>query len=227
MIAYIVTEKRSNYERGPSHAVKLKLEAISGLPCLVQFYEDVRLEKLVALGVRAVVFSGYGTALDEHTLESFAGVYDVVRKGDIPIIGFCGGHQLIAELWAAHNDAALTRMSSYPIRKLREYEVDAYPAYNPGQFKEWGFHPIHIVRQDPLFEGVPNPFMAEEKHMREVKELPAEFDLLASTDAVKVQAYRHRTKLIYGTQFHCENWIEHYPDGRRLIENFFRIVGIL
>jgi len=196
------------------------------LPCLVQFYEDVRLEQLTAMGVRAVVFSGYSTGLDEHRLESFRGVYELVRRGDMPMIGFCGGHQLIAELWAAHNDAELTRMSSYPIRKLHDDEPDLNASYKPGQFKEWGFFPIRIVRQDPLFEGVPNPFMASEQHMREVKELPADFELLASTDAVKVQAYRHRTKLIYGTQFHCEKWIEYYPHGRTVIENFFRIAGI-
>ena len=227
MITYIVTEKRSNYERNGAHANKLKLEAISGVPCLVQFYEDVRLEQLIALGIQAVVFSGYGTGLDDHALESFKGIYELAREGDMPMIGFCGGHQLLAELWAAHNDVELTRMSSYPIRKLRDGEPDHNAAYNPGQFKEWGFYPIHVVRQDPLFEGVPNPFMACEQHMREVKELPADFQLLASTDEVKVQAYRHRTKLIYGTQFHCENWVKHYPHGRKLIENFSRITGVL
>jgi len=227
MIVYIVTEKRENYERSGGHAVKLKLEAISRTPCLVQFYEDVRLEQLGACGVRAVVFSGYGTPLEQHSLDSFRGIYEVVRAGDLPIIGFCGGHQLIAELWSPHNDNGLTRMSSYAIRRLCDGEPDLSADYNPGQFKEWGFYPIRIVRPDPLFEGVPSPFMASEKHMCEVKVLPEAFELLASTDAVRVQAYRHKSKPIYGTQFHCESWTEHYPHGKRVIENFFRIAGIL
>lgn len=227
MIAYLVTETREKYERSGGHAIKLKLESISGEPCLVQCYEDASLVQLMELGVRALVFSGYTTALDDRELDSFRGVYEIVRDGNIPTIGLCGGHQMIAELWAPHNDAALTRMGSYPIRKLRQAEPDYNPSYHPGQFKEWGFHPVTVVREDPLFDGVPNPFMVSERHMREVKELPSEFYLLASTDQVRVQAYRHKDKILYGTQFHPESWTDYYPAGRTILENFFRIAGIL
>ena len=227
MITYIVTEKRENYEKSGGHAVKLKLEKISGLPCLVQYYADVRPEKVKALGIKAVVFSGYSTGLNEHKLDSFKGIYELAREGQMPMIGFCGGHQLVAELWAAHNDKKLTRMGSYPIRKLRKCEPDHNPAYHPGQFKEWGFYPIRIVRPDPLLDGLPNPFMACEYHMREVKKLPRDFVLLASTKEVRVQAYRHKTRPIYGTQFHCENYTDYYPLGKKVIENFFKIAGII
>ena len=226
MIVYIVTETRQNYENGSRHATRIRLEQVSGLPCFIQYYQDVRLEKLLAMGCRAIVFGGYSTPLDDHALESFAGIYELVREGELPTIGLCGGHQVIAELYAAHNDAGLTRMSGYPIRRLRDDEPDHNAAYNPGWFKEWGVYPIRIVQDDPLFEGVGNPFMADEKHMREIKELPAEFELLASTDEVKVQAYRHRSKLLYGTQFHCENWTEYYPAGKTILENFFGLAGV-
>lgn len=226
MIVYIVTETRRNYETGSRHPTKVKLEQLSGQPCFILFYEEVRLRKLLAMGCQAVVFGGYGTPLDDHPLESFAGLYELVREGELPTIGLCGGHQVIAELYAAHNDQGLTRMSGYPIRRLRENEPDANADYNPGWFKEWGFYPIQIVQDDPLFEGVPSPFMANEKHMREIKALPAEFELLASTDEVRVQAYRHRSKLLYGTQFHCENWTEYYPAGKTILENFFRVAGV-
>jgi GMP synthase-like glutamine amidotransferase len=227
MITYIVTEKRDNYEKGGGHAVKIKLEKISKLPCLVQFYEEVTLKKIKALRIKAVVFGGYSTSLDEHKLESFKGIYELARKGDMPMIGLCGGHQLVAELWAEHNDKELTRMGSYPIRKLRKAEPDHNAAYHPGNFKEWGFYPIKIVRKDPLFDGLPNPFMACEFHMREVKKLPKDFVLLASTKDVRIQAYRHKSRPIYATQFHCENYTDYYPAGKRVLENFFKIAGII
>lgn len=227
VIVYIVTETRQNYETGSRHPTKVRLEQISGQPCLVLYYQEVRLDRLLAMGCRAVVFGGYSTALDDHPLDSFAGVHELVRDGELPTIGLCGGHQVIAELYAAHNDAGLTRMSGYPMRRLRPDEPDLNADYNPGWFKEWGFYPIRIVRDDPLFDGLPNPFMANEKHMREVKALPADFELLASTDEVRVQAYRHRQKMLYGTQFHCENWTDHYPAGRRILVNFFRLAGVV
>ncbi|HHX40527.1 MAG TPA: hypothetical protein GX715_11230, partial [Armatimonadetes bacterium] len=68
MITYIITETREKYEQNGGHAQKLKLEKISKLPCLVQFYEDVTLEKVKRLGIRAVIFSGYSTPLQDHLL---------------------------------------------------------------------------------------------------------------------------------------------------------------
>jgi GMP synthase (glutamine-hydrolysing) len=227
MITYIVTEKLSNYESNGGHRVKRKLEKLSGLPCLVQFYGDVRLEKIKQLGIKAVIFSGYGTPMEERALESYKGVYELVREGDLPMIGFCGGHQLIAELYAPHNDKEITQMRNYPIRKLRKGEPDPNPGYHPGFSKEWGVYPISIVRDDKLFEGLDNQFMAFEYHRCEIKELPEDFILLASTKEVEVQAYRHKAKPIYGTQFHPENYTDYYPAGKKLIQNFFKIAEIL
>jgi GMP synthase-like glutamine amidotransferase len=69
--------------------------------------------------------------------------------------------------------------------------------------------------------------MACEFHMREVKKLPRDFVLLASTEDVPIQACRHKTRCIYGTQFHAENYCDYYPDGRKVVENFFKIAGVL
>ena len=68
--------------------------------------------------------------------------------------------------------------------------------------------------------------MASEAHYREVKTLPRDFVLLASTPEVHVQAYRHKSRPLYGTQFHCEGWVDAYPAGQRVLENFFRLAGV-
>ena len=83
------------------------------------------------------------------------------------------------------------------------------------------------MKRDPLFKGLRSGFMACEYHRCQVEKLPKDFVLLASTGGTGVQAYRHKTRPIYGTQFHPENWTDYYPAGKRVIENFFRIAGIL
>ncbi|MCX7887951.1 MAG: hypothetical protein N3B01_11955, partial [Verrucomicrobiae bacterium] len=40
------------------------------------------------------------------------------------------------------------------MRKLRPGEKDPRPSYHPGQFKEWGFYPVRIIKPDPLFDGL-------------------------------------------------------------------------
>jgi GMP synthase (glutamine-hydrolysing) len=60
-----------------------------------------------------------------------------------------------------------------------------------------------------------------------VKESPPHFRVLASTDECRIQAIKHREKLVYGTQFHPEMYEEEQADGRRLLANFFRLAGIL
>lgn len=227
MICYIYTEKREKYQQaaGVSQA-KLRLEAASGLPCMVLYYADVTLDQMESLGVKACVFSGYVTMLQEHPLESFAGVYEIARQGTMPMLGLCGGHQLLAELWAPHNDKRLTKMAGYHMRKLRKGEPDLCHTVDPGWFTETGFRAIQIVKRDPLFKGLRSGFMVQEAHRNEVKKLPRDFVLLASTPDCRVQAYRHKSRTIYGTQFHPENYCDYYPAGKTVLENFFDIAGV-
>jgi GMP synthase (glutamine-hydrolysing) len=58
--------------------------------------------------------------------------------------------------------------------------------------------------------------------MGELKRVPPGFTLLASTPACRVQALRHKTLPLRTVQFHPEGYTDYYPDGKRLLENFFR-----
>jgi GMP synthase (glutamine-hydrolysing) len=96
----------------------------------------------------------------------------------------------------------------------------------PGIFSEYGFHYVQKVEDDPLLAGIPDPFFVREWHTCEVKTLPPEFVLLASNENCRVQAMRHRSRLLYGTQFHPEAYVEAYPHGRTILRNFFRLAGL-
>jgi GMP synthase (glutamine-hydrolysing) len=50
------------------------------------------------------------------------------------------------------------------------------------------------------------------------------FVLLASGDHCRIEAMRHRTRPLYGTQFHPEACAEPFLHGKRLLANFAAIV---
>ncbi|MCK4392541.1 hypothetical protein KAX17_06510, partial [Candidatus Bipolaricaulota bacterium] len=110
-----------------------------------------------------------------------------------------------------------------------------------------GFVPVHVLRSDPLFDGLGEEPVFLAAHYWEVKEVPPGFELLASSDACQIQVIKQVGKFVYGTQFHpeayteaqanCRSWLINrvYPEdytreqaaGRRLLANFFRMAGIL
>jgi GMP synthase-like glutamine amidotransferase len=158
------------------------------------------------------------TALDRSISdESRAQLLRLLHGVNLPMIGFCGGHQLIVEAYGG--------TVGY-MRPLRAGEVDPNPGYTPGYFKEWGFMPVRITRRDSLFEGLGDEIVVRELHAWEVKRLPPEFEVLAATDACQIQAVRHRTRPIWGTQFHPERFDAAHPAGELILRNFLRAAGL-
>jgi GMP synthase (glutamine-hydrolysing) len=246
MICFVSLEHQSwleNLETRDGHLlhimdVKLKLEAMTGRSCLVQRYTDVTQQGLQELGIEALVISGNATDLADYDPADLAGLQDVIRTAAWPILGLCGGHQLIA---MAHGAPV------GPMRRLRPGEPDVTDLSAPGYLKEWGFRPVDVVLTDPLFDGLGAAPVFLEMHYCEVKEVPPGFGVLASTGDCAIQVLKRQDKLVYGTQFHPESYTEFAndrrnplvnlqypggypeacPDGRRLIASFFRIAGVL
>ena len=214
MICYIVTETWERYCEMDCHAIKHDLERLSGDLCLVMHFSQVTRERIEDVQPWAICHSGGGTPHEDYDLLQRDEYTWLITQSGIPQIGFCGGHQLIAELFGA------------PVGTMRELgpgEADLNPGYYPGLFKEFGVWPVEIVAEDPLFEGVGNPILVRESHRSEIKQLPDGFRLLASSADCRIQAMVHETLPLYGTQFHPESRLEHYPDGHRIVANFFRI----
>jgi len=204
--------------------VKLRLEEISGQACLLQRYPRVTRQRLKEWGIQALIISGCGADWSEYSEADLAEMYSIIRAAELPILGLCGGHQLIA---MAYGPPLGT------LRRLEEGEEDVCPGLGPGYYKEWDFTPVRVLKADPIFEGLGEEPVFLEAHYWEVKEVPPGFDLLASTDVCRIQAIRRTGALVYGTQFHpeCYYFSEEeetlYDDGRKLLANFFRLAGVL
>ncbi len=205
---------------------KRVFEQASGQPCLVRWHPEVTVEFVADWPIDSLVVSGFGKSFDEFDLAQLYGLSDVLRGTELPMLGLCGGHQLLGHIFS-RDLRQVERLEDEPIRRLGAGEPDMYPEYHAGWYKEKGMQPVRVLeREDPLFAGLPGTIMVLESHYCEVKTLPPEFVLLASNDNCRVQAMRHRERPVYGTQFHPEGYTEDYPDGRGILENFFRLAEV-
>ena len=73
---------------------------------------------------------------------------------------------------------------------------------------------------NPLFDGIPETFTAWMSHGDQVESLTGDFDAIASTSTCPNAAVRHKTRQIYGLQFHPE--VTHTEFGGQLLGNFVR-----
>jgi GMP synthase-like glutamine amidotransferase len=198
--------------------VAYRLEDISGEPCLIVRYDRVCPDLLREVKVRAVLVSGCDTDFEHYTEAGLAGLRAVYQAAEWPTLGFCGGCQLMAQTYGAPIDA---------MPPLAPGEADPYKGvYVPGVRQERGFMPVRVLAPEPWFDGLGDQPVMFQAHYWEVKAPPAGFRVLAESDLCGIQALAHQDRPLFGTQFHPEAYDDAHPDGRRLLENFFRLAGI-
>ncbi len=187
---------------------------ISGAGCMEQSFIWLDGSHLDELPLLAMIISGNRTDWENYRPSQLRESYRAIRESHIPILGICGGHQLICRALGG-------RVA--PMRKLRDGEPDAHPDYKPGYFKERGFTDVDIRSEHGLFRGLGSRIKVHESHYCEVKKVPRGLDVLASSKFCRVQAVTHRGRSLYGVQFHPESFDDEHPDGRIVLENFFRL----
>jgi anthranilate synthase/aminodeoxychorismate synthase-like glutamine amidotransferase len=128
-----------------------------------------------------------------RTLEAIA----AAEREDIPLLGVCLGHQAIAAL---HGGV-----------------VERAPAPRHGKTS-----PV-LHDGAGLFAGMTNPFEAGRYHSLVVREegLPVNLAITARTPDGLVMALAHRSKRVFGVQFHPESVLT--PEGETLLANFFAL----
>jgi len=139
--------------------------------------------------VKGLILSGGPLSVYEENAPKFD---PEILNLNVPVLGLCYGHQLIAHFSGGKVE---------PARK-REYGV------------------THAVVDKPL--GVLKDLGKREKvwmsHGDTVYALPNEYEVLAHTENCPVAAFRHREKPIYGLQWHPE--VVHTANGMKMLRNF-------
>ncbi|HEX9149049.1 MAG TPA: aminodeoxychorismate/anthranilate synthase component II [Thermoanaerobaculia bacterium] len=152
-------------------------------------------ESVVAKRPSAIVVSP-GPGRPERAGRSLETIALAEREG-IPLLGVCLGHQAIAAL---HGGV-----------------VERAPAPRHGKSSR--------VRHGggELFAGIPSPFDAGRYHSLAVREegLPEDLEVTAVSEDGVVMAIAHRSKPVYGVQFHPESVLT--PHGETLLGNFLRL----
>lgn len=92
----------------------------------------------------------------------------------------------------------------------------------PGESREFGRTPLKRVGNHPLFEGVPQDFIAWMSHGDQVEGLNEQFAALATTETCPCAAVQHHTLPLIGLQFHPE--VTHTEHGGRLLSNFVKTI---
>jgi len=121
-------------------------------------------------------------------------IIEAIKK-NIPILGICGGHQVIGLFFGGKLGKQRNRVK--------------------------GFFKINIISKKGILKGLPNSTMMYESHIHNVS-LPKNFTLLATSNKTKNEAMKMNGKQVYSIQFH-PSMSGYY--GEMIFKNFIKICG--
>jgi GMP synthase (glutamine-hydrolysing) len=152
-------------------------------------------EMMRRLDVKGLIFSGGPMSVYRHNAPEF----DIkILSLPTPILGICYGHQLIAHMVGG--------------RVVQ------------GERGEYGVTFVTVDNPNRLLRGLEKVERVWMSHTDTVYKLPEDYEVLAHSDSTPVAAFRHRTKHIYGLQWHPE--VVHTDKGVAVLRNFiFDICG--
>jgi len=111
---------------------------------------------------------------------------------NLPILGLCYGHQLIAQT---------------VVGKVE-----------PASQREYGIAYVKVDEPVGVLKGLSEKEKVWMSHGDTVFAIPSEYEVLAHTENCPVAAFRHKSKPIYGLQWHPE--VVHTKNGMQMLRNF-------
>lgn len=129
------------------------------------------------------------------TLERAGNCSIYVKDIDLPILGICLGHQVMAKAYGGG---------------VRRGIAGGYAAVE-----------IEILDEDDILMGLGPKTNVWASHADEVSSLPSDFIRLARSRICEVEAMKHKIKPLYGVQWHPE--VSHTEHGNDLFRNFFEV----
>ena len=133
-----------------------------------------------------------GSPFSVYDEKAFRAELDGIR-GRIPVLGICYGAQFMA--WSSGGSVEPAGTREYGRALLAE-----------------------VDEADPLLKGIAPGAQVWMSHGDTITAVPDSFRVIASTDKVRVAAYRIEGEQTWGVQFHPE--VYHSLCGMQLLENF-------
>ena len=140
--------------------------------------------------VKGIILSGSPYSVRQEDAPQI----DVVSLQEkYPVLGVCYGAQYIAHVLGGEVKASSTR--------------------------EYGRANLNYLNhQNPLLKHISSSSQVWMSHGDTIAAVADDFEIIASTDTVKIAAYQIKNTNTYGIQFHPE--VTHSTDGKTLLENF-------
>ncbi|MCS7120770.1 MAG: glutamine-hydrolyzing GMP synthase [Candidatus Bathyarchaeota archaeon] len=147
------------------------------------------------LNVRGLILSGGPLSVyEERAPRLNTELLDV----GLPVLGICYGHQLLAYM--------------------------AGGVVKPAERGEYGVTYVNITKPVGALEGLSPREKVWMSHSDAVYDLPEEYEVLAYTENCPIAAFKHKSKPIFGVQWHPE--VIHTENGLLILKNFiFNICG--
>lgn len=147
------------------------------------------LEKIKAKNPKGIILTGGPASVyQKDTPQAIKGLFNM----NIPVLGICYGHQIIAnELGGLVKSA---------------------------QTGEYGKTSIKLTKDDKLFANISDEDICWMSHRDYVAKAPVDFRVIASTASSPIAAIANDKRKIYGVQFHPE--VTHTPFGKKMLKNF-------
>ncbi len=161
----------------------------------IKSYDAITAADIKAAGYKGVIFTGGPNSVSDENSPHFDAA---VLSLDIPILGICYGHQLMAYMAGGEIVSAMSG-------------------------SEYGRTEVY-AEKCALFDGVPEKSVFWMSHTDYVKRVPEGFRVTAHTDSCPCAAMADEERKLYGVQFHPE--VTHSEFGQTVIRNFiFKVCG--
>jgi len=137
-------------------------------------------------GFDGAVLSGSKTRIDEteEWIELEMAAIRQLHEKKIPTLGICYGEQLIVRTLGGKQHTGVAEQCEY------------------------GWAELELKAESAILKDLPKKFFTYEWHSDEVRSLPANFRLTASSPACPVQAFDVTDAPMWGVQFHPERGLE-------------------
>ena len=168
---------------------------------MMGWYSEIALPSVELSSIkntRGIILSGGPASVYEDNVPEFN---KEILNLDIPILGLCYGHQIMAQTYGAKVDKA--------------------------EVGEFGFASLEKTPSgaaSPLLQGVSSPTQVWMSHQDAVLSLPEGFEVIGTTRDCPYAALQNLSKKRFSLQCHCE--VKDTLEGNKIFANFASICGM-